>query len=86
MEVSVSDAKATLTELVSRAEGGEEVVLTRHGKPVVRLQPVRKTIDAVARMALINAVAALAAAEIAPGSDAARSQDFLYDDDDGLPA
>jgi len=85
MEIPVSEAKATLTELVSRAEKGEEVVLTRHGKPVVRLLPVRKKIDPVARMALMKRIATLAAAEATPGPDAARSQDFLYDDD-GLPA
>ena len=41
MRVSVSDAKAQLTELVRRAEAGEEIVLTRHDRPVVRLEPVR---------------------------------------------
>ncbi len=37
MLVSVSDAKGQLTELVRRAEAGDEVVLTRHGKAVARL-------------------------------------------------
>ena len=85
MEVPVSEAKATLTELVGRAEQGEEIVLTRHGKPVVRLQPVRKKIDPVAREALMRDISAAAAAKAFPGPSAARSQDFLYDDD-GLPA
>ena len=40
MLVSVSDAKGQLTELVRRAEAGDEVVLTRHGKAVARLVPV----------------------------------------------
>ena len=40
MQVSVSDAKGKLTELVRRAEAGDEVVLTRHGQPSVRLVPV----------------------------------------------
>ena len=40
MQVSVSDAKARLTDLVRRAEAGEEVILTRRGEPAVRLVPV----------------------------------------------
>ncbi|TIU37387.1 MAG: type II toxin-antitoxin system prevent-host-death family antitoxin, partial [Mesorhizobium sp.] len=31
MNVSIAEAKAKLSELVSRAEAGEEIVLTRHG-------------------------------------------------------
>lgn len=40
MNVPISEAKARLTDLVRRAEAGDEVVLTRHGRPVVRLTPV----------------------------------------------
>ena len=40
MNVPISKAKARLTDLVRRAEAGDEVVLTRHGRPVVRLAPV----------------------------------------------
>jgi prevent-host-death family protein len=35
--VSITLAKAKLSELVARAEAGEEVVITRRGKPVVTL-------------------------------------------------
>lgn len=84
MRVSVSDAKAQLTELVRRAEAGDEVVLTRHGKETVRLVPVQTTPDAAARGAVIASVQATAAHKRTAGSSAARSQDFLYDDD-GLP-
>lgn len=41
MEISITDAKAKLTDLVRKAEEGEEVILTRHGKPVARA-PRRK--------------------------------------------
>jgi prevent-host-death family protein len=41
--ISVAEAKARLSDLVSRAEDGEELVITRHGKPVARLVPVKKT-------------------------------------------
>jgi prevent-host-death family protein len=40
MNVPISEAKARLTDLVRRAEAGDDVVLTRHGRPVVRLAPV----------------------------------------------
>lgn len=84
MQVSVSDAKAQLTELVRRAEAGDEVVLTRHGRPVVRLAPVAPRPDRTSLRATIEAIQASAAAKITPGPCAARSQDFLYDDD-GMP-
>lgn len=37
MTVSIAEAKNRLTELIRTVEGGEEVVITRHGKPVARL-------------------------------------------------
>jgi prevent-host-death family protein len=33
-------AKTTLSRLVDAAQSGEEVVITRRGEPVVRLEPV----------------------------------------------
>ena len=36
----VHEAKTNLSKLVEEAEAGEEVVLARAGKPVVRLVPV----------------------------------------------
>ena len=86
MKIAVSEAKGQLTELVRRAEQGEEVVLTRHGAPAVRLVPVRDVRDAETRDAIIKAMQAAAAAKATPGPDAARSQDFLYDEETGLPA
>jgi prevent-host-death family protein len=84
MQISVTDAKAQLTELVRRAEAGDEVVLTRHGHAAVRLVPVKAAPNPRTRRALIDAVRASGAAKATAGPDAARSQDFLYDDD-GLP-
>lgn len=84
MQIPVSEAKAQLTELVRRAEAGDEVILTRHGHAAVRLVPVRKVMDHAARAALIAQVRAASAAKAVAGPDAAASQDFLYGDD-GLP-
>jgi prevent-host-death family protein len=86
MQVSVSEAKAQLTDLVRRAEAGDDVVLTRHGKPAARLVAIRPVADRAHRRAVIEAARAAAAATLVPGPNAARSQDFLYDDETGLPA
>ena len=36
-KVQLHDAKARLSELVDRAQSGEEVVISRHGKAVAKL-------------------------------------------------
>jgi prevent-host-death family protein len=84
MRVSVTDAKGQLTELVRRAEAGDEVILTRHGHPAVRLVPVTPAPSRMSRRTLLETVRASAAAKVTAGPSAARSQDFLYGDD-GLP-
>jgi len=35
--VSLADAKATLSECIREVEGGRSVLITRHGKPVAAL-------------------------------------------------
>jgi len=84
MRIAVTNAKEQLTELVRRAQAGEEVLLTRHGQPVVRLVPVKPATAVEARRALLERVRAAAAAKCTAGESAARSQDFLYGGD-GLP-
>jgi prevent-host-death family protein len=37
IEVGTYEAKARLSELIDKAEAGETVVITRHGRPVARL-------------------------------------------------
>ena len=90
MEIPVSEAKGRLTDLVRRAEAGDEVILTRHGHPAVRLMPVATgpSPDEVRarRLAAIDRAMAAARERGADGGvSAARSQDYLYGDD-GLPA
>ena len=41
---TVADAKNTLPKLIDRALEGEEVVITRRGKPVVELRPTTSQI------------------------------------------
>lgn len=40
MQVNVHTAKTTLSELILRAEAGEDIVIARRGKPAVRLVPI----------------------------------------------
>lgn len=85
MRVSVTEAKGQLTELVRRAEAGDEVILTRHGQPAVRLVPIRrKRLNPAERRKLLEEISASGAAKASPSPSAARSQDFLYDEY-GLP-
>jgi prevent-host-death family protein len=39
IQMNIAEAKAKLSELVARAEAGEEVIIARDGKPVVALTP-----------------------------------------------
>jgi prevent-host-death family protein len=40
--VGMHEAKTQLSKLVERAEGGEEIVITRRGEPAVRLVPAKR--------------------------------------------
>lgn len=40
IEVNIHEAKARLSNLVARAEQGEEVIIARANKPIARLVPV----------------------------------------------
>ena len=39
--VNVYDAKTHFSRLLARAESGDEIVISRHGRPVARLVPYR---------------------------------------------
>lgn len=41
-EVSIAKAKAEFAALVSRAEAGEQIIVTRNGRPVACLGPLPK--------------------------------------------
>ncbi len=42
IQVNIHEAKTKLSELILRAEAGEEVVIARAGKPAVTIVPVQK--------------------------------------------
>ena len=85
MQISVTEAKAKLPELVRRAEAGEEIILTKHGRVAAQILPAIRQSSPAERRQLIARVRALAAKKVTSGGPSAeRSQDFLYDDL-GLP-
>lgn len=42
-KVNIYDAKTRLSQLVERAEGGEEIIIARGGRPAARLVPFRRS-------------------------------------------
>jgi prevent-host-death family protein len=40
--VGLFEAKTHLSELIARAERGEETIITRHNKPVAKIVPISK--------------------------------------------
>ena len=71
MKVGVSAAKTNLSKLLARVEEGGDVVITRSGRPVARLVPVRP--DAGARVLGLDA----GRGWIAPDFDAPLPDDVL---------
>lgn len=43
MDVGIYEAKSKLSQLVEKAEAGEEVILTRRGRPVAKIVTVAPT-------------------------------------------
>ncbi|MGB3286482.1 type II toxin-antitoxin system Phd/YefM family antitoxin [Mycolicibacter algericus] len=39
--VNIYDAKTRLSRLLAQVEGGAEIVISRHGRPIARLVPYR---------------------------------------------
>jgi prevent-host-death family protein len=59
-QVGAFEAKNTLGALLDRVERGEEVIITRHGKPVARLAPCVTAIDQVSGKAAMDRIRARA--------------------------
>lgn len=57
--IGAHDAKTRLAELLDRVERGEEIVITRHGRPVARLSRTGPGHDVAAARAAAAALLAL---------------------------
>ena len=56
-KVTAFEAKTRFGELLERVSRGEEVVITRHNRPVAKLVPIAPSApDAAARRAAVNAL------------------------------
>ncbi len=83
MQIPLTRDDPRLAELVRLARNGEDIVLTEHGRPSVRIVPVDEQAEADELATLLHALRGSAKKRFGPS--AARSADFLYDDY-GLPA
>ena len=57
--VGIYDARSRLSELVDRVEAGEEVILTRRGRPIVRLVRAEEEARRKARAAAVERIRSL---------------------------
>lgn len=67
---SIAKAKGNLSKLIDEALAGEEVTITRHGKPVVELRPTREVGAGRLSPELIDRIAARAKMLPSLGEDA----------------
>lgn len=84
--VGVFEAKTKLSELLDRVAQGEEIMITRHGKPVARLVAPERAEKGAGRFD-VDAVRAIAKRFQAAAKEpftSADINDILYDKD-GLP-
>lgn len=52
--VNIYDAKTRLSQLVDRAAAGEDVVVSRHGKPLVRITQLEAPVKGRVRFGLLK--------------------------------
>jgi prevent-host-death family protein len=78
---SVAEAKNKLSELIDRAEKGEEVVITRHGHPVATLQALKPTAKRPMTQADIEWLDKMRVGKIMPDEDAATTVRRMRDED-----
>jgi prevent-host-death family protein len=82
LEVGAFEAKNTLGSLLDRVESGEEVLITRHGRPVARLVPNSGRLDRTEARAAAIRIRARAAHS---GSEAFDWESLKQDRDTGRP-
>jgi prevent-host-death family protein len=55
VKFTVVEAKARLSEILDKVETGEEVMITRHGRPIAHLLPVSQPKQPVRSLAAFRA-------------------------------
>jgi prevent-host-death family protein len=82
--MNASEARAALPDLLSRVEGGEEVTITRHGRPVavlvrpdaLRSRRAQAALDGAEAIHQLLAAASATARE-SPGLTEARAEELI---------
>ena len=82
IQIGAFEAKNTLGTLLDRVEHGEEIVITRHGRPVARLVPNTGVVDRTQARAAAERIRSRAASVAAGGFD---WESLKRDRDDGRP-
>jgi prevent-host-death family protein len=54
--VGAYDAKTHFSELLEKVEAGEEITITKHGRPVARMVPVKRTYSPAERREAIERI------------------------------
>lgn len=75
-EIGAFEAKNTLGALLDLVQKGEEVVITRHGKPVARLVPEAATRDRSAARAAVERIRARARSRTSASISVEEWQEF----------
>lgn len=77
---SIAEARDKLTQLIARAEKGEEIIVTRHGRPVAKISALEPESKRVSRDA-VDWLAAHLVGETAPAEDAPALVRRMRDED-----
>ena len=85
MEIGISEARARLSALINAALAGEQVVLTKHSRPVAEIRPFATAKRPAEKLSAIRRIATKARSKCLSGVSAAKADNFLYDDT-GLPS
>jgi prevent-host-death family protein len=75
-EVGTLEARNTLSALIELVEKGEEITITRHGKPVARLVPPRKGHDIEKAREAVAAIRELRE-QVKPDPDGLTIRDYI---------
>ena len=89
MNVPLVEAQARLPELMERARSGEDVLVELENGAVIQLTVLRTAagpFDPERRRRVLEEIMVSGPRNASAGPSAARSQDFLYDEETGLPA
>jgi prevent-host-death family protein len=82
LQIGAFEAKNTLGSLLDRVQNGEEIVITRHGRPVARLVPNSGAVDRTQARAAAERIRARASS---PGAGGFDWEGLKRDRDEGRP-